>query len=131
MSNTADAYLDNLRASPVSLGIALRLSGEIDLSNAQDLKDALDEGLEVGGPILIDVSELSFIDSAGVHVWMQAAEALKDRGCSGDPWRTEVAQPAVGPSRCGRHGEEPPSCSPRLGGAHRARANHEFIAPTS
>ena len=81
MSNTADAYLDNLRASPVSLGIALRLSGEIDLSNAQDLKDALDEALEVGGPILIDVSELSFIDSAGVHVWMQAAEALKDRGC--------------------------------------------------
>ena len=50
MSNTADAYLDNLRASPVSLGIALRLSGEIDLSNAQDLKDALDEGLESAGP---------------------------------------------------------------------------------
>ena len=27
------------------------------------------------------MSELSFIDSAGVHVWVQAAEALKDRGC--------------------------------------------------
>jgi len=81
MSNTANAYLDNLRESPVSLGIALRLSGEIDLSNAQDLKDALDEGLEAGGSILIDVSELSFIDSAGVHIWVQAAEALRDRGC--------------------------------------------------
>ena len=50
MGLTEDAYLDNLRTSPVGHRIAIRLSGEIDLSNVQDLKDALDEGLEVGGP---------------------------------------------------------------------------------
>ena len=75
------AYLEHPRTSTVRLGVSLRLSGEIDLGNAQDLKDALDERLDVGGPILIDVSELSFIDSAGVHVWVQAAESLNDRGC--------------------------------------------------
>jgi len=81
MGIAEDAYLEQLRTSPVGHRIAIRLSGEIDLSNVQDLKYALDEGIEEGGPVLIDVSELSFIDSAGVHVWVQAAEALKDRGC--------------------------------------------------
>ena len=59
----------------------LSLSGEIDLSNAQDLRGALEAGIEEGGPILIDVRELSFIDSAGVHVLVQAAKAFHDRGC--------------------------------------------------
>jgi len=81
MGIAEDASLEQLRTSPVGHRIAIRLSGEIDLSNVQDLKYALDEGIEEGGPVLIDVSELSFIDSAGVHVWVQAAEALKDRGC--------------------------------------------------
>jgi anti-sigma B factor antagonist len=61
--------------------VALRLTGEIDLSNAQDLKSALEAGIEEGGAILLDVRDLTFIDSTGIHVWVQAAKALKDRGC--------------------------------------------------
>jgi anti-sigma B factor antagonist len=68
-------------ASSVGSKVALRLSGEIDMSNAQDLERALGAGIEEGGPILIDVRELTFIDCAGIHVLVRAANALEDRGC--------------------------------------------------
>jgi anti-anti-sigma factor len=67
--------------SPTRSKVALRLCGEIDVSNAEDLRSALEAGIEEGGPILIDVRELTFMDSAGVHVLVQAAEAMDDRGC--------------------------------------------------
>ena len=38
MGIAEDAYLEQLRTSPVGHRIAIRLSGEIDLSNVQDLK---------------------------------------------------------------------------------------------
>lgn len=74
-------HATNPSSSSVGSKVALRLSGEIDMSNAQDLEHALEAGIEEGGPILIDVRDLTFIDSAGVHVWVQAAEALTNRGC--------------------------------------------------
>ena len=78
---TQEAPVADPSSSSTSTKVALRLSGEIDMSNAQDLKRALEARIEEGGPILIDVRELTFIDSSGVHVWVQAAEALTDRGC--------------------------------------------------
>jgi anti-anti-sigma factor len=78
---TQEAHVADPSSPAVGSKMALRLSGEIDMSNAQDLKRALEAGIEQGGPIFIDVRELTFIDSAGVHVWVQAAEALTDRGC--------------------------------------------------
>ncbi len=73
------AYLSH--TSPIRSKVALRLCGDIDASNAHDLRCALEAGIEEGGPILIDVRELTFIDSTGVHVLVQAAEALHDDGC--------------------------------------------------
>ena len=74
--------VDIARAQPsVTSNVALRLSGEIDLSNVQDLQCALEPAIHQGGPILIDVHELTFIDSTGIHAWVEAAKALKDRGC--------------------------------------------------
>jgi anti-anti-sigma factor len=78
---TQEAHVADPSSPAVGSKVALRLSGEIDMSNAQDLKRALEAGIEQGGPIFIDVRELTFIDSAGVHVWVQAAEALSNRGC--------------------------------------------------
>ena len=78
---TQEANVTDPTPSSVGSKVALRLSGEIDMSNAHDLKRALEAGIEEGGPILIDVRELTFIDSAGVHVWVQAAEELANRGC--------------------------------------------------
>jgi anti-anti-sigma factor len=54
----------------------LRLEGELDLSGEVTLKEALDELLAEGGPITLDLSELRFMDSTGLRVMLQAANAL-------------------------------------------------------
>jgi len=61
--------------------VALRLSGEIDLGNSPDLQSALEAAIQQEGPILIDVHELTFIDSTGIHVLVEAAKALQNHGC--------------------------------------------------
>lgn len=53
----------------------LKLSGEIDISNAKYLADSLDH-LEESEDIHLDLSDLSFIDAAGLRVLMQAARRL-------------------------------------------------------
>lgn len=54
----------------------LKLSGEIDVSNANLLADSLHNHLEESEDIHLDLSELKFIDAAGLRVLTQAARRL-------------------------------------------------------
>jgi anti-anti-sigma factor len=45
----------------------LRLSGELDAFTAPRLSAGLAAGSDTGRPIVIDLSELTFIDSGGIH----------------------------------------------------------------
>lgn len=54
----------------------LKLSGEVDVSNASYLADSLYSHLEESEDIHLDLSELKFIDAAGLRVMMQAAKTL-------------------------------------------------------
>ena len=57
--------------------------GEVDLSTAPHLERVLDEASRAGDrDVLVEFSRDSFIDSAGLHVLIQAAQSLKDRGRS-------------------------------------------------
>lgn len=59
--------MDLLTLIPLENGVAgFRLVGELDLSSAPALTDALGE-LEADGSIVLDLQELTFIDSSGVH----------------------------------------------------------------
>src|SRR5438105_6391469 len=58
----------------------LRMMGELDLSSAPHLSEALDPMLERGGRIVLDVSELTFMDSTGLQVLIRSALSLGDRG---------------------------------------------------
>jgi anti-anti-sigma factor len=58
----------------------LRLSGEVDLSNADQLKSALEPEVERGGEITLDVAGLTFIGSAGVQALIRALLDLEGRG---------------------------------------------------
>ena len=42
------------------------LSGELDLSNAETAKTALQEAQEADAPLIVDMRELEFIDSTGI-----------------------------------------------------------------
>jgi anti-anti-sigma factor len=60
---------------------AIRLSGELDLSTAVELEEVLRDAVEDGGPILVDLSEVTFMDSTGIHAFLGAAVSLRGRGC--------------------------------------------------
>lgn len=59
----------------------IRLAGELDMSTVPALDPVLEAAVERGGPVLLDLTELSFLDSSGIHALMKAARSLGGRGC--------------------------------------------------
>jgi anti-anti-sigma factor len=59
----------------------VHLSGELDMGTVGQLEDALTPMITHGGPIVVQVSELDFMDSTGLHAFVKAATRLGDRGC--------------------------------------------------
>ena len=60
---------------------SIRLVGELDMGNARELEEALGSAIELGGPVLVDLSELTFMDSTGISILLRATQALRGRGC--------------------------------------------------
>ena len=58
----------------------VRLLGEHDISTTQALAERLSELLESGSPLIFDLSDADFVDSAVVHVIEDAHEAARARG---------------------------------------------------
>jgi anti-sigma B factor antagonist len=57
----------------------VRLAGELDMATAPLLKSAL-AGLPSEGPTALDLSELTFLDSSGLHVLAQYGNSLNGQG---------------------------------------------------
>ena len=58
----------------VSTG-ALVLTGELDVATIQDLQDKIDEIMVPGQPIVLDLADLSFLDSSAMHCLVRTFEA--------------------------------------------------------
>jgi anti-anti-sigma factor len=58
----------------------LRLAGEVDLSNVDQLTEALEPEVRRGGEIVLDVAGLKFMGSAGVQTLIRALLDLEGRG---------------------------------------------------
>jgi anti-anti-sigma factor len=58
----------------------VRVSGDVDLVSCHDLRRALDEALEASPHTVVDFTELSFIDSSGLSVLVEAHKHARDRG---------------------------------------------------
>lgn len=56
-------------------------AGELDMATAGAMHTALDPWTRVGGPITVDLSKVTFMDSTGIQALLKAAKALGDRGC--------------------------------------------------
>lgn len=53
----------------------VRVAGEIDMSTAEQLRDVL-APLANGSPVTIDLADVAFMDSTGLHaIWMFAQSA--------------------------------------------------------
>ena len=59
----------------------IALSGEIDMATAEGITSMLEPLVEAGGPVVIDLSNVTFMDSTGLHALLEAAKALSERGC--------------------------------------------------
>lgn len=57
-----------------------RLIGEMDISNAETLAAVLEGKADGEGDITLDLSELTFIDSSGIRVFLRAMDRLEGRG---------------------------------------------------
>jgi anti-sigma B factor antagonist len=61
--------------------IVVRLAGELDLHNADDVKSALERASESGkGRIVVDLSTVEFLDSTVLAVFVQARRRAGDSG---------------------------------------------------
>jgi anti-sigma B factor antagonist len=60
--------------------IVVRLVGELDLYNAGDVREALDQACaRRPGRIVVDLADVTFIDSTGLGVLVEARSKLPDR----------------------------------------------------
>ena len=51
--------------------------GEIDMSNADKFRDALSQAAAAGGPVVVDLTRVEYLDSAGVHALFAHAPGLR------------------------------------------------------
>lgn len=59
----------------------VRVEGEVDVSNAGELRDELDRALVSGAhAIEIDISQVPYIDSTGIGVLVGTAHRASDKG---------------------------------------------------
>lgn len=56
----------------------LAIVGEIDMATAPLLHEAVQEARALGVPIVLDMSNVTFMDSAGLHVLLDEDRALGD-----------------------------------------------------
>ena len=64
-------------------GAVLRCSGEIDLSNVDFLRQALDSSIHLRVPeVEVDLREVTFLDSSGIEVLVAACHEMASQGCT-------------------------------------------------
>jgi anti-anti-sigma factor len=57
------------------------VTGEIDMSNAADLRTAITDATPNDAlGVVLDLSDVDYIDSAGIHLLYRLGESLRDRG---------------------------------------------------
>ncbi|MGH2733245.1 MAG: STAS domain-containing protein [Actinomycetota bacterium] len=57
-----------------------RIFGELDLATAGSLAAALQPELDTVGDLILDLSELTFMDSSGIKVLIKATSKLEGKG---------------------------------------------------
>jgi anti-sigma B factor antagonist len=76
----ADVVQGALFAVHASSPWLLHLSGELDLDGARALTNALEGPTKRGGTIGLDLAELTYMDSTGIHVILNTVRLLGERG---------------------------------------------------
>jgi anti-anti-sigma factor len=72
--------LASIQAERRGSDLVVHIAGEIDISNAREVSSALEEAVPNGTPaIVVDLSQVTYLDSAGVKLLMHLADRLRLR----------------------------------------------------
>src|SRR2546425_5657558 len=69
-----------IEVAPAGAPRTFRLAGELDLLNAQEVEAQLEPDSKGQGDLVLDLSDLTFIDSSGIRALIRTAERLEGRG---------------------------------------------------
>jgi anti-sigma B factor antagonist len=70
-----------LRHGATESEFTIVVAGEIDMANAPRLRELLDEAIQAGGnSVVLDCTDLDFLDSSGIGVLVAARQRLGDSG---------------------------------------------------
>jgi anti-sigma B factor antagonist len=58
----------------------LVVRGEVDMESSPTFLEAIQQGLRQGGPQVVDLSGVSYMDSSGIAVLVQGLRAARKRG---------------------------------------------------
>jgi anti-anti-sigma factor len=72
--------MELLRLEKDESSTSIRLIGELDSSNVAHVADRLEEELRGADELTLDVSELTFMDSQGLHMLIKLGEAAAQKG---------------------------------------------------
>jgi anti-anti-sigma factor len=61
-------------------GVVVRIQGDLDMSNADALTDALTKASVVGHPVVADLTDVTFIDSSAITALVTSARAITASG---------------------------------------------------
>lgn len=70
----------NITTSSNDQGVIVAAEGEIDVSCANELRDAVDAALATASHVTVDLAQVPYIDSTGIGVLVGAAHHALDTG---------------------------------------------------
>jgi anti-sigma B factor antagonist len=80
----------HVTVEPVEDACVIRAVGEVDMSTVDRLRAPLEAARRDGVTALLDLSGVTFIDSTGLHVMLDAARASEEAG-----WAWFLVRPSV------------------------------------
>jgi anti-sigma B factor antagonist len=60
--------------------MVVSVAGEVDLSTSPPLRDALERAVSLGPNVVVDLSEVTFLDSTGLGDLVRARESALSKG---------------------------------------------------
>ena len=82
----------DVEVTEASGSTVVRVRGELDLATAPQLDEALG-GIDPGGHVVVNLSEVGFLDSSGLAVLLQARQRLG--AADGAELRLVVSRPSI------------------------------------
>jgi anti-anti-sigma factor len=76
-----DGDLLHIETEERAEGMVAHVSGEVDLANVDRFKGALQPALSPHRNVILDVSNLRYIDSTGFHVLVNTSKELRQHNC--------------------------------------------------